>query len=217
MNTSLNNFNKRNLDMTDQQQNLAHLLRKAQKGDQESLKTLCIALEKIVREYFRSKFNDLSIVDDLSQETHLRFLKNIPGIHEPMKLKNFILKVAFHVLQDFFRQKYRMEEHKMSIISEFGHRENTKLYHDAEASAVTEDVLSKMDIENALMSLPEKTRQILMMKAEGFKYDEIAEEFKLSVSGVKMQVKRGVEKLRISLFCVTFLVSKAIILIEKMN
>ena len=42
--------------MTDQQQNLAHLLQKAQKGDQESLKTLCIALEKIVREYFRSKF-----------------------------------------------------------------------------------------------------------------------------------------------------------------
>ena len=52
--------------------------------------------------------------------------------------------------------------------------------------------------------IPEKTRKILLLKAEGYKYEEIAEKMNLTLSGVKMQIKRSIEKLQIQLFPVTF-------------
>jgi RNA polymerase sigma-70 factor (ECF subfamily) len=72
-------------------------------------------------------------------------------------------------------------------------------------------ILSKLDLETAMEKLPSKTQQILQMRAEGYKYEEIAEALKISESGVKMQVKRGVEKLKILVFNVTFLTFQTIV------
>lgn len=199
--------------MKDSEKNVAKLLKNAQKGDQESLQKLCIELNQVVRWYFLKKFQNPDIVDDLLQETYLRFLKNILNIKEPMRLKNFILKVAFHVTQDYFRQKYRKNEERFTdeIISE---SEMKSPINRAMNPNISSDyVLSKLDLEKAMEKLPKKTQQILQMKADGYKYEEIAVKFKISESGVKMQIKRGLEKLKVSIFSVTFLVFKTIILL----
>jgi len=187
--------------MANQKKDLAKLLRKAQKGDKDSLQKLCIEIDIIMRNYFQMKFHDSSLIDDLSQETQLRMLKNLSSIKEPMKIKNFVLKVSFHVVQDFFRQKYRKQEEELI--------EET---HSSEQIRTSELIVNKLDLERAMSNLPEKTQQILKLKADGFKYEEISEAVNISVSGVKMQVKRGLERLKKSLFLVTFFVFKTIIL-----
>lgn len=196
--------------MIDSAKNIAQLLKQAQRGDEESLQELCKELQQSLRWYFLRKFQDTNIADDLSQETYLRFLKNMPDIKQPIKLRNFVLKVAFHVTQDYFRQKYRRNESQFD--ADAGHGEiKSSLYGSIDAHTDSDYVLSKVDLEAAMNKLPRKTRQILRMKADGYRYEEIAETLDFSLSGVKMQVKRGVEKLRMLIYSVTFCLFKTII------
>lgn len=196
--------------MIDSGKNIAQLLRRARSGDTESLQELCRELQQSMRWYFLRKFKDVNIVDDLSQETYLRFLKNMPNIRHPVKLKSFVLKVAFHVTQDYFRQKYRRKESQFD--ADIPHSEiKGSLYGSIDENTDSDYVLRKVDLESALSKLPRKTREILRMKAEGYRYEEIAEALDFSVSGVKMQVKRGVEKLKMLIYSVTFFLFKTII------
>lgn len=60
---------------------------------------------------------------------------------------------------------------------------------NAITAVATEDhgdlVLSRLEVQKALGQLPEKSQQILLMMADGYKYEEIAEEMHLSVKGLQ--------------------------------
>lgn len=189
---------------------LAKLLKKAQKGEPDALQKLCKALEGFIRGYFRKKFQDTALVDDLCQETYIRLLKNLPQVREEMKLTAFVAKVAFHVTQDYFRQKYRRQEEALE--ADYEGTQAGQLKADIAAADQDERILDKLDLNKALQQLSEKSRMILMMKSEGYNYEEIAAEVGISVSGVKMQVKRSLEQLRVTLFAMTILFVSATIL-----
>ncbi|RMF60328.1 MAG: RNA polymerase sigma factor [Calditrichaeota bacterium] len=190
---------------------LARLLRRAQKGDQRALQTLCQELENVLRGYFVLRFRDPALVDDLCQEVYLRLLNNLLQIKEPMKLKNFVLKVAFHVMQDFLRQKYRDREELLYEDQESGRENEKEVPPQVNPGEEMEHIVNRMDLEKALSKLPLQTQKILKLKADGYKYEEIASELNMSLSAVKMQVKRGLEKLQVSLYDVTFLLFVATI------
>ncbi|MBN2008357.1 RNA polymerase sigma factor [candidate division KSB1 bacterium] len=195
---------------------LADLLISAQQGDTRACNQLCIKIEGIMRGYFRNKFQDNEIVDELSQETYVRLLNNITSIREPMKLRGFVAKIAIHVSQDYLRSKYKRKQDSVdsyiSDTSEFSHVPDDG--HIAKEPA--DQILDSIDIDRALRQLPEKSRHILLMKADGYKYEEIASEMGLSVSGVKMQVQRSLESLRADIFYVTFLCIYSTILLEQL-
>lgn len=166
---------------------LAELLEKATAGDEAALNTLCQELEPTLQKYFWHRFQNLDIVEELCQETFLRFLKNLPNIRDHMSLRSFVIKVAIHVTQDYFRKKYRHPEEELeaeSVVS---------------AENSVEALLRNIDLKKALDQLPEQTRAILLMRADGYKFEEISAKTDLSVSGVKMQLKRNLAKLRSAL------------------
>lgn len=178
---------------------LAKLLKKAQGGDPAALHSLCEELESCVRGYLRQQFRDSDVVDDLAQETYTRLLTNLLSIREPLKLRSFVTKIALHVTQDYFRQKYRRKETELEEESATPFELGASLNGASLQMDTSEVVLKQVDLERALVQLPKKARRILMMKVEGYKYEEIAAATGLTVSGVKMQVKRGLEQLRLTL------------------
>ncbi|GAB4365728.1 MAG: sigma-70 family RNA polymerase sigma factor [Calditrichia bacterium] len=190
--------------MQDDQNILATLLVEAQQGNQESLQLLCRKLERLLRGYFWNRFHDDDIVDDLAQETYFRLLQNLPAIQEPMKLKNFVLKITFHVTRDYLRQKYRKPESRLSEEESQGEITTSLTADNPHPDQQSDKILDKIDFDTAFATLPEKTQKILLMKADGYRYEEIAEIMDISVSGVKMQIKRNFEKLKKILFTVTF-------------
>jgi len=170
-----------------------------------------------VRGFFCKKFRDNAIIDDLCQETFIRFLNNLPQIRDKMKLRSFVAKVAFHVMQDHFRQKYRRNEESLEVDYQ---DETTQEPHLKAESLETENdevILDNMVLTEALKKLSEKSREIILLKSEGYNYEEISEQVGLSVSGVKMQVKRTLEQLRFSLLAVTFLSFLTTILIKDIS
>jgi len=194
---------------------LAALLKKAQRGDDTSLSLLCQQLETDIRSYFRQKFSDGDVVNDLCQETYVRLLNSLPQIREEMKLVSYVTRVAFHVMQDYLRDKYT----GAAEIHGEGHGigDNGPIRTGSHATGQDERLLDNIDLRAALRQLPEKSRAILMMKYQGYTYPEIAEDMRMSVSGVKMQIMRSLEQLKFSLFFVTFLVFSTTILMRHIN
>ena len=202
---------------SDSQKDLARLLRKAQAGDKFALQKLCKELEGYVRGFFWKKFRDNAIVDDLCQETFIRFLNNLPQIRDKMKLRSFVAKVAFHVMQDHFRQKYRRNEESLEVDYQDETTQEPHLKAESFETENDEVILDNMVLTEALKKLSEKSREIILLKSEGYNYEEISEQVGLSVSGVKMQVKRTLEQLRFSLLAVTFLSFLTTILIKDIS
>lgn len=182
---------------------LAKLLERAQSGDQHSLEELCKELEDYIKGYFQLKFKNNEIVDDLCQETYLRLLKSILLIRDKMKLKNFVAKVALHVMHDYLRQKYRLKEESVEIDSDDNEKHGNLKKEVVDLLTDEFDdqgILSRIDLYNALDKLSEKSRNILLLRTQGLDYKEISAQTGLSVSGVKMQMKRSIEQLRLILF-----------------
>ena len=71
-------------------------------------------------------------------------------------------------------------------------------YVDQDDGHENEDVpiLNRIDLNEAMATFPAKSKEILSMKAQGYNYEEISQQTGLSVSGVKMQVKRAFERMR---------------------
>jgi RNA polymerase sigma factor (sigma-70 family) len=174
---------------------IARLLIMSQKGDRNALEKLCKESEQLMRNYFLFKFKDIEIVNDLCQETYTRLIKSLPNIREPIKYKNFLLKTSFYVIQDYLRKNVSHKNNKRSIDDLM----DTTVLIDKKIS-VDDQVISKLDLQNALKKLPEKSQLILKLQSEGYKYLEIAEELNLTESAVKMQVKRSLMKLNDLLF-----------------
>jgi len=166
---------------------LAELLTKASAGDDVALNTLCRELGPPIRKYFWRRFQNPDIAEELCQETFIRFLKNFSNIRDRMSLRGFIIKIAIHVSQDYLRKKYRHPEESLEV------DDVTSVEDPAEG------ISRRLDLQKALEQLPEQSRRILLMRADGYKYEEISAQTDLSVSGVKMQVKRNLAKLRSAL------------------
>ncbi len=205
---------------TQNKKNLARLLKEAQAGNSSSLHSLCKELEDYIRGYFQQQFKNNTIVDDLCQETYLRLLRNLLQIRDDMKLKSFVAKVALHVTQDHFRQKYRTKEENLEISYQNEEESDTRLKLGVQSEITdsqSDSIINKIDLQRALDRIPEKSRKILVMKSQGYRYEEISAEVGLTVSGVKMQIKRGLEQLRSVLLNVTFLLVNATLIIERIH
>jgi RNA polymerase sigma-70 factor (ECF subfamily) len=196
---------------------LAELLVDYQKNENHmALEQLCKASEDIMRSYFRKHFTDPTVIDDLCQETYIRLLRTLPTIQEALKFKKFVLKVSFYVMQTHLRQKYRRKE-EVTRIDLVDDTQQESFTDSINHHMPMENLSQRMDVKRALSELPDKTREILLLKADGYKYEEIARTLGLSVSGVKMQVKRGMEKLKNSLISVTFWWFIATCIVDKMK
>ena len=146
---------------------LAELYSRTQEGDRDALQELCKALEKHVHGYFRQKFRNRTIVDELSQETYLRLLNDLLHVRDPGKLKSFVAKVALHVSQAYFQEKHRNIEDNLDIYVNEEEEFEPQIRVEVEVRQEDESILDRVDLEEALSELPEKSREILVMKSQG--------------------------------------------------
>ena len=106
-------------------------------------------------------------------------------------------------MDNYLRQKYRIREESLETSSKFN-KEQGKIKPEV-LQLLTDDfdgmsILSNIDLYRALDQLSEKSRYILILRTKGLDYKEISAETGLSISGVKMQMKRSIEQLRLILF-----------------
>ncbi|MFQ5752553.1 MAG: RNA polymerase sigma factor [bacterium] len=165
----------------------------AKQGDNKALEELCKEVEEVIKGFFSSRYSDSELIKDLVQETYLRLLKSLAHLKNPFRFSSFVIKIAQHVHQEYLLTKCKSKEITQENMAATSINHISDNFIEKHPYLKIED---KIDLEWAFKRLPPKTQKILKMKMEGFKYQEIANFLDLSIAAVKMDVKRGIKKLK---------------------
>ena len=127
---------------------------------------------------------DISLADDLAQETFLRVYKNIRSFRGEARFSTWLYRIAYNC----FREDARRRKELVGINEE---------QWQAEQDPQTVDPALRHDLMQALNLLPlhERTAVILCCQ-NGLSHDEAARVLEIPLGTVKTNVLRGREKLK---------------------
>jgi len=169
------------------------LVENAQTGDPAALHTLIAAIRPGVVRYCRSRLasyaGGLDSADDVAQETCVAVLKVLPR-YEPQgpPFAAFVYAIASNKVADAQRSFRR----SAVLVDEFP--EQTEPSQNPE-----ERVLSSASVQGAnelLSRLPDKTRQVLLLRAGGLSAELVGQELGMTANAVRVAQHRGVIRLR---------------------
>lgn len=157
------------------------------------------AFGSLVREYQRPVYNlmlrmvkDADIADDLAQEAFARAYEKLETFNQGKRFFPWLYSVSLNIARDWLRKKGR-DIHVFTEEAEvFVRRE------DAASPQSEADI--RLDAEKAyeaVSALAPKYREALILR---YRHDctmqEIADTLEISVSGAKMRIRRGLDKVR---------------------
>jgi RNA polymerase sigma-70 factor (ECF subfamily) len=130
--------------------------------------------------------------DDIIQETFLRLYRHLSAGGREDNIRGWVFRVAHNInINEIKRRKHLYS----NVPNEFADRE---MPH-ADPTPGPEDLVlhrEKMDrLHAAISTLSEQQKQCLFLRAEGFRYREIAEILDVTVSTVAESLRRAIRKL----------------------
>lgn len=145
-----------------------------------------IAFRPALMRFFRRKLRDVNDVEDLVQEVFLRISARQGG--DVDNLGGYVFKTAASVLAD--RHRRRTVRHADAQVPFDTERHSGT---DVDAGRVAEDREALRAVAAALMTLPERTRTIFVLRRiDGQAYKDIAVQFGISISAVEKHMVRAV-------------------------
>lgn len=163
----------------------AGLVARAQAGDNLACEDLLRRLQPVLRMYFTNRIGRKATVDDLVQNTLLRVHSGLAVLQHLDRLIPFAMKAARYELYDLYRGRYGAKERVLDPMLLPDRPDST--------SNAPDDML---DAERALSMLPAATRRVFALREHGYRYREIAEHMGTTESAIKMQVLRGLRRMR---------------------
>jgi RNA polymerase sigma-70 factor (ECF subfamily) len=169
------------------------LVAEAQAGDPVALHTLIAAIRPVVFRYCRSRLatyaGGVDAADDVAQETCVAVLKVLPRYQrQGSPFAAFVYAIASNKVADAQRSFRR----SAVLVDEFPDQ--------TEPSQTPEErVISAASVQAAnelLARLPEKVRQVLLLRAGGLSADLVGQRLGMTANAVRVAQHRGVTKLR---------------------
>jgi len=170
----------------------ARAIEEVLKGDKEAFRFLVKKYEKPIFNVIYRATGTLPETEDLFQETFLKAYDRLETYHPRKKFFSWLYVIALNVVRDHFRMIKRRP------LSTGNSPEAMSAFHPLPLS--TNDAEREMEIQGlfqGLTQLPLDYREaVLLHYRDGYSMRDIAEMLNLSVSGAKMRVHRGLNKLR---------------------
>lgn len=151
--------------------------------------------------YVKSYVHDDMVAEDIVAESLIRVWKKLREDEKKVQLAPFLFTILRNQALDHLKHE-KIRRSAISDIREVQHRELEIRLSALEASDPADIFSSEVNriIHDALVSLPERTRQIFeMSRFEGKPYKEIAESLEISVKGVDYHILQAMNALRIAL------------------
>lgn len=153
---------------------------------------------------FRKLSNNKADVDDMYQEVWLKIAKSLQNgkYNDIGKFSNFLFFVATNSCYDFYR-KYRNENEKRIDFDKKkteGGNKGTLLENVKGNDPNPEEISLKLEqvtsINELINKLPEKQKEVVLLRGEGFSFKEISEMKKVSINSLLSRMRYAVEKIR---------------------
>jgi RNA polymerase sigma-70 factor (ECF subfamily) len=139
-----------------------------------------------IQRYLYRLTGDYELARDLTQDTFIKAYKNILKTNSELALKAWLYRIATNNAWQYYRRK-----RLISFVPSSGSKKV------ATTDDFTNEVDQHIEIEKALLKLPQKHRTCLVLHfVEGFKYREIAGFLGISEEAVRKRVARGSQQFR---------------------
>lgn len=161
------------------------LIRRMKKGDDASFDMFVRKYYEDILKYCRYHCMDEKYAEDLTQETFIRFFKNLSEYQHRDKAKNYLYTIAGNLCCNYLKRK------KEALFEDEQITERTLVESSEEA------VINDIAIKTALEQLPEEYREVIILfYFQELKIREISQVLQIGVPLVKYRLKQGKEKLR---------------------
>lgn len=163
-------------------------------------------LEKLFRTYYKDIYRylysltrDVSLSEDLASEVFLEVVKSVVTFRGESDVKTWMFSIARHKWMDYLRKRNRQAESEVlsELVGEQTVTENNAAL--AGGNGVEEQYLNKELLERIMSLLseePERTRNIMKLRMEGYSFYEIAKAEHISESSARVIYFRTKEKIK---------------------
>ena len=171
-----------------------------------SLTTRPEAFDVLVKRYLKPVYTvvahtvqDPDLAEDLTQETFLRVFRSLSRFDTSRPFKPWLFTIAVNLAKTALRQA----KTRPVLLSESGQEmnllENQADPQSMEGPSVSDDGL-KAAVDKALASLPESTRQAMILRhLHDLSYEEVATSLNANINTVRTWLRRGREALKAQL------------------
>lgn len=164
---------------------------------QRLLEKLFHTYYKDIYRYLYSLTHDASLSEDLASEVFLEVVKSIASFRGAADMKTWMFSIARHKWIDYLRKKNRRIENE--VLSELMGEERISGPDMADMKNPEEQYLDKELLERIHTLLdeePERTRNIVKLRLEGYSFYEIAKKENISESSARVIYFRAKEKIK---------------------
>jgi RNA polymerase sigma-70 factor, ECF subfamily len=165
------------------------LLKKARAFDMQALTDIYDLFNPAIFAYSQRLLGSVSLAEECVAETFSRLLHALKNGRGPKEnLRAYLYRIAHNWITDYYRQHHPEQP---------GEEEMECFEDGSEISFEAESNLSRQIIRQALLKLPEKQQQIILLRyIEGWEHTEIAASLGKSVNYIKVNQHRAVRTLR---------------------
>lgn len=172
------------------------IIEKVLGGDANAFEELVLKYEKTVYNLALRMVGDRDDASDMTQETFIKAYGSLSSFRGDSKFSVWIYRIATNVCLDFLRSKSRKQQVSLTVSDD---DEDAQLDIPDPSSAPEQQLMQKMSmqsVEEGLKSLPDKQRQILVMRElGGMSYAEIGAALSLEEGTVKSRIFRARKRL----------------------
>ncbi len=176
------------------------IIEKVLGGDANAFEELVLKYEKTVYNLALRMVGDRDDASDMTQEAFIKAYGSLSSFRGDSKFSVWIYRIATNVCLDFLRSKSRKQQVSLTVSDD---DEDAQLDIPDPSSAPEQQLMQKMSmqsVEEGLKTLPDKQRQILVMRElGGMSYAEIGAALSLEEGTVKSRIFRARKRLCIFL------------------
>lgn len=159
------------------------LLEKARSGDRNSLEQLLGENYKILKGYLLKATMNLSLAEDITQETMVKAILHIKSFQPRAKFSSWLISITNNLYRDYLR-KAKMAQ---PMGDDCG---------PVSGQSLEDTVMDKLDVQKVqqiLLHLPYEKRAVVILKHYyGYKYEEIAEILKCPIGTVRSRLHNSI-------------------------
>lgn len=155
---------------------------------QEVLKELFTNYYKDIYTYLYSLSHNASLSEDLTSEVFLEVVKSITKFRGESDIKTWLFAIARHKWFSYLRKKKRQV--KTEVLMEFYENSTKNMDEDYQNHALVERIYTLLEAES------ERTRNIVLMRIEGFSFYEIGVKYGISETSARVIDFRAKAKIR---------------------
>lgn len=146
--------------------------------------------------YANDFVNDSNFSREIVQDVFVKLWENHTSIHITSSLKAYLYRMVYNKCIDFLKHQSEIKARKVQLDNINSQIELLLAKDTSEPFDVIYSEQIETELENAICQLPAQCREVFIMsRHKKLSYPQIADKLNISVSSVKSQIKRAMNKL----------------------